>query len=333
MFIFEHVVGGGGLYEALPPELVGSAAAMLDAAIADFKRAGCEVVTTRDVRVEPRDDGARTFTLSPGDDVGEAFDRAAREADASLVIAPESEGVLLNWARRLERLNARSLGSRARAIELGGDKVALHDHWRAHGVPTPRTTLDARALDVPMVAKPRMGAGCTHTHVWRDEVARGRERGEGEGEFVYQPWCRGRAVSVSLIVGERGVRVLAAGEQFVREEEGRLRYEGGRLPMEEALAERASALAVRAVEAVAVAEGLHGFVGVDLLLGDEASEDVVIEINPRLTLSYVALTWGCEPTVAAGLLHADVEPVWTMRGVGGRGRVRFDAHGRVVVEG
>jgi predicted ATP-grasp superfamily ATP-dependent carboligase len=63
---------------------------------------------------------------------------------------------------------------------------------------------------------------------------------------------------------------------------------GGELPLSAGLAERASALAERALAAMPVTVG---YVGVDLVLGREpdGSEDAVIEINPRLTTSYVGL--------------------------------------------
>ena len=125
---------------------------------------------------------------------------------------------------------------------------------------------------------------------------------------------------------------MAVGEQFVCGEPV-LRYEGGRLPLRCALAERAAALAVRAVRTV---DGLRGFVGVDVVLGERTGDDMVIEINPRLTLSYVALVRGCEPRVAAALLDDRIEPRWTLPGGDrageGEGVVRFDARGRVARE-
>ncbi len=71
-------------------------------------------------------------------------------------------------------------------------------------------------------------------------------------------------------------------------DDGRLRYLGGELPLAAGLAERARSLAERALAAMPAAVG---YVGVDLVLGREpdGSEDVVIEINPRLTTSYVGL--------------------------------------------
>lgn len=338
VFVFEHMVGGGELHRPLPATLAAQGDAMLTAATAGFRRAGCEVVTTRDVRVEPAAGGAETFTLSPGEDTGEAFDRAAAHADAGLVIAPETDGLLAAWTRRLERAGVRSLGSGVEAIELCADKLALHDHLTAHEVPMPTTRLDPQALDPRdprtrpgawdgerVVAKPRVGAGCEHTHLLREPAE--AAAWSSQRESIFQPWCAGRAVSVSLIVHGEQVHALAAGEQFVSGERV-LCYEGGRLPLEPSLAGRATALAERAVRAVG---GLRGFVGVDLVLGDDTGgeADVVLEINPRLTLSFVALTWVCEPTVAAALVDAQQAPTWSSRAVPA---VRFDAAGRLAVE-
>jgi predicted ATP-grasp superfamily ATP-dependent carboligase len=65
-------------------------------------------------------------------------------------------------------------------------------------------------------------------------------------------------------------------------------YRGGRLPLNPELHAAAADLAGRAVEAV---PGLRGYVGVDLLLLNHPPGRIglVIEINPRLTTSYVGL--------------------------------------------
>jgi len=67
---------------------------------------------------------------------------------------------------------------------------------------------------------------------------------------------------------------------------GKLVYNGGKVPYEHGLSDDAKDIARKAVESV---KGLKGYVGVDLLL-DEAHEEIyILEINPRLTTSYVAL--------------------------------------------
>ena len=75
-------------------------------------------------------------------------------------------------------------------------------------------------------------------------------------------------------------------QQFVRlsapeKESG---YAGGIVPFEHTLENEALKVAEKAVEA---AGGLRGYVGVDMVLTDKGP--VVMEINPRLTVSYIGL--------------------------------------------
>ncbi len=76
--------------------------------------------------------------------------------------------------------------------------------------------------------------------------------------------------------------------------------------------------------------GLRGYVGVDLVLGDQAdgSQDSVIEINPRLTTSYVGLRALAATNLTETMLRLAREedvppPVWK------DGAVRFRADGTV----
>jgi predicted ATP-grasp superfamily ATP-dependent carboligase len=106
-------------------------------------------------------------------------------------------------------------------------------------------------------------------------------------------------------------------------DDGRFHYLGGECPLSDNLAARAQRLAARAVGMV---PGLRGYVGVDLVLGDAAddSRDQIIEINPRLTTSYIGLRTLAGGNLAKAILaaamgHALPNMNWKP------GRVRFTA--------
>jgi predicted ATP-grasp superfamily ATP-dependent carboligase len=84
--------------------------------------------------------------------------------------------------------------------------------------------------------------------------------------------------------------------------DGRFSYRGGSVILEPPLARRAASLALQALAAMPPA---HGYVGVDLVLGEAADgkDDVVIEINPRLTTSYVGLRRAVHENLAQAILE------------------------------
>jgi predicted ATP-grasp superfamily ATP-dependent carboligase len=113
-------------------------------------------------------------------------------------------------------------------------------------------------------------------------------------------------------------------------DDGRFHYRGGAVPLPGALAERAVKLTAPAVEVV---PGLLGYVGVDIVVGEptDGSQDQVIELNPRLTTSYIGLRILARTNLAEMMLQAAsgqtiAEPSWRP------GRVRFTAHGQVFTE-
>ena len=106
----------------------------------------------------------------------------------------------------------------------------------------------------------------------------------------------------------------------------KFRYLGGIFPLARNLAQRACRLARATLTAL---PRTRGFVGVDMILGEPAdgSRDVVLEVNPRLTTSYVGLRRGTSSNLAAAMLaiqRGDRCPLFFHRGA-----VEFEADGRI----
>jgi hypothetical protein len=145
----------------------------------------------------------------------------------------------------------------------------------------------AASIGYPVVVKPIDGAGCDGVSLVRSA----RELSEALAQpaiaravtVLVQSYVAGEAASVSLLVAGDQARALSLNEQQVRFGMP-CAYVGGRAAVEHPRRREALALAVRAVELV---PGLQGYVGVDLVLGDDRCW--LIEINPRLTTSYIGL--------------------------------------------
>ena len=81
-----------------------------------------------------------------------------------------------------------------------------------------------------------------------------------------------------------------------------------------------------AVRALRLVPGLRGFVGVDLILDEQAPGVSVVEINPRLTTSYVGLRAALGQNVMAALLQPDPSGISISAAVA---RVGFTPSGKV----
>ena len=263
------------------------------------------------------------WTVSAAGDERQAFRDAASGCDGTLVIAPEFDHILADrceWVRE----------SACDLFVSAADAIALHVGTssplaRATGALTafprrPRTDREPTACEAfPVVWKPRDGAGSTATYrldtAFAVASAVARRATEFPGPMVLQEFVPGWAAGVAFLCGPGGYFPLAPAFQILSAD-GRFKYLGGELPVPPELADRAARLATRAVGCV---PGLRGYVGVDLVLGDAAdgSGDVAIEINPRLTTSYVGLRARAGFNVAEAMVRG--------RGGGNAGHVDLEA--------
>jgi tyramine---L-glutamate ligase len=200
------------------------------------------------------------------------------------------DDILLKTARLVSSSGGRLMSPSVEFVRVAADKQQTCETLMAAGVPVPVGRVlepDERLPNdclYPSVLKPLHGAGSQDTYL---------VSGPYDAPPAYawprrlEQYVPGLAASVAMLCGPGGCVPLVPCRQRISED-GRLRYLGGELPLSAGLAERARSLAERAV---AVMPSATGYVGVDLVLGREpdGSKDAVIELNPRLTTSYIGL--------------------------------------------
>lgn len=292
--------------QPFPVSLLREGAAMAGALAADFLAiGGVEVSAVLDHRLPGSIlRGSRITTAADAGQVRRAAETLAAEADWTVVIAPEFTGHLLRWRELVEAAGGRVLGPATATVRLCSDKQATAEHLAAAGISTPQGQMvrpgDSWPTNVPYPAvfKPRDGAGSQGIRLLHD--SQGIQDLNVSEDMRVEEFCPGTAASVAFLCGPAGNVALAPCRQRLSDD-GRFCYLGGSLPLPAELAHRATALAGRAV---ATLPDALGYVGVDLVLGDDPSGklDVVIEINPRLTTSYVGLRAAARQNLAAAMI-------------------------------
>ncbi len=338
ILIYEFLAAGGLLdgADAAPSDsLRREGAAMLRAIGADFAAldgvtatvlldsqwpgpppAGCRVVPVREL----------------GNDCRALAAESARH-DWTVVIAPEFAGLLEARCELIEGAGGRLLGPSSQLVALAADKqrtaesLAAADVPVAEGIATePNCPLPADvAFGYPAVFKPRDGAGSQDIWLIPHRAVAERVRGELGRPGRLERFYPGLPASVAILCGPAGRWPLLPCSQRLSGD-GRFHYLGGSCPLESRLAERAAALALRAIDAL---PDPLGYLGVDLILGadERGHDDVVIEINPRLTTSYVGLRTVVRENLAGAMLAGatGLSPTVSWNGR----RVEFDANGTV----
>jgi predicted ATP-grasp superfamily ATP-dependent carboligase len=308
IFVYEWATGGGLVDAAgpVPSSLLREGAAMIGALAGDLARiSDCRVSALRDPRVlQLALPGCTVVDVISRASHREEFERLAAEADATILIAPELDDILLKAARLVTASGGRLMSPSVEFIRIAADKQRTCDQLAAAGVPVPTgrrlepdEPLPAR-FGYPAVLKPVIGAGSQDTFM---------VTGPYDAPAAYawprrlESYVSGQAASVAVLCGPAGHVALAPCKQRISDD-GRLRYLGGEMPLAAGLADRARSLGERAVAAM---PAVVGYVGVDLVLGREpdGSEDVVIEINPRLTTSYVGLRTAAVGNLGEAMWH------------------------------
>ncbi len=330
IFVGEFVCGGGFAQQPTGKIAVGlrqEGSAMLKAVSLDLAQIA-EVVAAVDPRLGIELDHVETVAIDSGQAILGQWIAAARGCDAALIVAPESDGVLAKAVGMLRAAGVDVIAGSADFLRTASDKLltakTLHAARVAH---PPFLAKSDNRFDNEMegfaryVLKPRDGCGTQAIRIF-DSLA--KAKAELTGGLLLQPWIPGQPISVSLVASGSHQTFLPAVHQSICSET--CGYAGGSGPLDDDAQRRATALAALAVNAISNA---RGFVGVDLILGKRPSDDVVIEINPRLTTSYVGLRKMISGNLAARLFDLETGPVACSHAVDS---VRWTTDGQVWID-
>jgi predicted ATP-grasp superfamily ATP-dependent carboligase len=297
IFVCEYVTGGGLYRERMSDSLAAEGALMRDALLRDLADIPeVEVIVTCDDRLALPMHTANIIPVNQKDDVHDIWSHCMDEADAVWLIAPESGRVLSGLSEMVLRHGKRLLGSSPAMIDLTANKYDTYSALSSAQAPTIasyRVNEWPSQIEGEWVIKPDDGVGCEGVHYFPStpSLQEWLPKHANDGLMV-QPYVPGVAASLSMICRDGHAWLLACNQQKVSIEAGRFHYSGS---MVNALADDWDNFDNLARKLAASLPGLSGYVGVDVISNDQGLH--IVEINPRLTTSYVGLrqSIGCNP--------------------------------------
>lgn len=258
----------------------------------------------------------------------------ASSVDVTLVIAPEIDNELLRVVEYLRNAGCNVSVSSSSLITTASDKGVF-----SRSLPTtvfhPKTWLVSEFLEQPRsatnsqgdaplgsngwVLKSRDGAGCSgmswystmdelkHAIGTREDVQSTPDR------WIVQPWQEGEHASLAVLCdSSQSFSLLGACSQRIDRRE-QVTYLGGSGPI---LRDDYKVLEIFVKRILSGIPGAKGWIGVDFLYparcaGSIRLEDlVVVEVNPRLTTSYLAYRQWYGPELALGVLGLAEDREW-----------------------
>ena len=284
---------------------------MRDAALRDFSQiAEIETVVTCDARLDAPTKAHLVHVVGVEQDIWALWEQCIASVDAVLLIAPETNGSLKRLTMLAEKLSKLVLGSSSSAVKLAGNKWLSYEVFIAHDIPTLNTYLASAlptTLDGAHVAKPLDGAGCDDMAYIEDESALRIWLKDRLVTHIVQPYQVGETASFSMFCQHGQAYLLSCNRQDIRLQGQHFSYHGGEINGLSQYAQNFNVLAQKIAHAI---PGLAGYVGVDLIVHEDSF--FVLEVNPRLTTSYVALHQACGCNPAQLLLDLFYNEAFTM---------------------
>ena len=286
ILIYEYITGGGLSNEDLSSELMFEAKNILSSVIKS-----CNISTNFDYKyfIDYRLSGLHTDKSIIIQKSSDLYNTSLiKKFDYIIPIIPEINSDLLKYVKFLERNKINKIISDSETINICSDKLMFYQYLHKTCIPVVKTfsTTNFNKDSKKYIIKDRFGAGCSYVRV--------TNRKDLEKYYckdkVIQPFVKAQNYSISVFFSRYSFRLLTLNEQNLASKKNMLKVNSLTINSKNNLYAKILLLLNNLKK---IMPGLFGFIGIDILV--KGSEVYIIEINPRLTTSYVGLheTIGC----------------------------------------
>jgi predicted ATP-grasp superfamily ATP-dependent carboligase len=303
ILVCEYLTGGGLSAEALPESLVNEGSLMRDALLRQLVEMNqFEIVTLHDVRLTPSSLANHSVEVNSGQ-FNHVFTETVATVDLVWLIAPETNGVLLELSELCyasHEKGALFLGCGFDSTLIGTSKTLCCEALQQANI---HTLLVYAGEDLMQdkyqvsgtqnihqwVAKPEDGAGCEGVQIFDslDDLKSWIAKDERYLTYLAQPYQAGVAASFSMLCRNGKAWLLSCNEQHIEHVGRHFKLTGITINGMSAYWQRFETIARKIAKMLPDA---LGYIGVDVIVDTENDNKIyVIEINPRLTTSYVGL--------------------------------------------
>jgi len=311
LFIFELVSGGGFNNFEIPSSLFCEGFGMLRTIIEDFKLLNFEINTLLDYRGSSLSEylkADRIEIIKDKEDYLLKYGTEIEKSDFCFIIAPEFSKHLYKLTEIAKNSHKKVLSIDLEGIALGTYKYDTYKFFQAVNVETPNTYLIPivkKSLDVdfilqkfkringPIVIKPEDGVGAENIFYFdtKKQIIRFFNNPENkigiDRKYILQKFVRGDNLSVSLIGTTKKPFILSVNSQDIniKIERGKSEYFGGTTPIKNH--EEITGRLKKIFQNMNLSM-FTGYYGIDFIRKDNKTISF-IEINPRLTTSYIGI--------------------------------------------
>ncbi len=309
--------GGGYNQVDIPSSLFSEAYAMLRTTIEDFKKLGFQIITLLDIRIEYLSQYLKadiTKLVNKNDDYIKIYTECVKKSSYCFIIAPEFSNILYNLTKIAKDNKKTVLSIDLEGIWLGTSKLKTYNFFLENKVNTPQTyaipfkkKFDLEfvlqkfdTLGCPIIIKPEDGVGSESIfyfetkaqiiHFFEDS----NEKLDLSRKFILQEYIDGEDLSVSIINGVSSKKpeamnqiILSINAQSIKFKDpaNDSIYLGGFTPVVD------YEILKDSLEKILKSMDLssfRGYFGIDFIKKADNSL-YFIEINPRLTTSYIGI--------------------------------------------
>jgi len=336
ILVFEYITGGGFNKQDLPEALKNEGRLMLQALLDNLRLQSNHDDLSMTVMLDYRinglinTDGFETVVINPEQNCHNEFVNLVKQCDAVWPIAPEFDGILQKLCQSVEALGKTLLTSPASAVALTGNKFETYQRLKQHHIATVPSRLFTGVVwnknnEVQALAQELVESGITDVDIKSDQWLVKSVDGVGcsdsyiltsphdfeqmcsrQGDYIIQPHIQGIKTSLSCLFKEgTGWLICTNLQQFniinqqYQLSELIVNYDLDLNCYQDLVANIAQAF-----------PELWGYVGVDLI--ETPAQILVLEINPRLTTSFVGINAALGINVAENVLQlVKGEPIFT----------------------